>query len=58
LDSLKRTGWFKDEGEIIQLALMDFARLNQYALPFERDEYAHASEPMTPAPKPVRVRPC
>lgn len=32
LDALKKTGWFRDDNEIIQLALIDFARLNQFAL--------------------------
>jgi hypothetical protein len=32
LDALKKTGWFRDDNEIIQLALMDFARLNRFAL--------------------------
>jgi hypothetical protein len=32
LDLLKKTGWFKDENEIIQMALADFARLSRFAL--------------------------
>jgi hypothetical protein len=32
LEVLKKTGWFRDDNEIIQLALMDFARLNRFAL--------------------------
>lgn len=32
LDTLKKTGWFRDENEIIQLALADFARLSQFSL--------------------------
>ena len=32
LDTLKQTGWFSDENEIFQMALMDFARLNRFGL--------------------------
>lgn len=35
LDLLKKTGWFRDENEIIQMALADFARLNRFGLAHE-----------------------
>jgi hypothetical protein len=47
LDVLKTTGWFRDDSEIIQLALMDFARLNRFALAqqYQPDDCGPAAQP-------------